>query len=364
MSRFAFALVLAITVATLLSPGVSTASDGSGIVTVNVTRILDRPASPSDPGPIRVRLRITSGPRAGDTITYTHQLWGHPRYDPPLRVGQSFVAELNVENGTIRRLQLGQTRKGPILLLLFVALTLGLVLVAGWEGVLGLVCSLATLAGVLFVFFPLVLSRPVILSAGVALCLLTILVTVPLVLKLSRSLWPAVLSLITVTLILFGVSEWGMGFLQLEPDETRHSRLIMTYLNRAPGVSVTSLRPFLVVGIVLGTLGAMMDVAVVISSTVYEIMRDQNKPTLRDGFDSGMRVGREILSTMINTLIFAYTGVLLPLLMAFHVFNLSWLHFLNHSFVGVEILRINVGLLGLSLIIPTTALLSAWWFRR
>lgn len=363
--RPAISLLVLVLVGLLVGPAAEAQSEPETVPTsLTVVDVLDQPATPTDTGYARVIVRFNSGSLAGDTFVYSHQLWGHPLYDPPLERGRQFAAQVTLEDGNLVRLELGQVRKDYVLLLLFGALTLGLLLVAGWPGLVGLICSLATLAGVLFVFFPLVFTTPLILGAGVLLCVLAIVVTIPLVVGFEPPAPPAVGSLILVTLIAFGLTEAGMSYLNLNPDNARHSRLILTELNRAPGVTLASLRPLLVVGIVLGTLGAMMDVAVVISSTVHEIMRDQRATTLTEGFKSGMRVGREILSTMVNTLIFAYVGILLPLLLALHVFELPWLYFLNFSFVGIEILRINVGLLGLSLIIPATAFTSAWWFSR
>ncbi|MFB6347287.1 MAG: YibE/F family protein, partial [bacterium] len=262
------------------------------------------------------------------------------------------------------RVQLGQVRRDTTLLVLFCALTLGLILTAGWEGFIGLFCSTVTVAAVLYAFFPLILTESLILLAGFSICLLTIVLTMVLVLRGSGPVVPAVGSLTIVTCLSFLLADWGMRYLHLDPQTARHSRLILTHLHRTPSVTASSLGSLLVVGICISTLGAIMDVAVVVSSTVHEIMRDQPDQTLLDGFWSGLRVGREILSTMINTLFFAYLGILLPVLLALHVYELPWLRFLNYSLVGLEILRLNVGLLGLSVIIPTTAYLSSWWFSR
>lgn len=332
-------------------------------VTLEVLEVLDQPPTPSDSGSARIRFRILNGSRAGDTFTYRHQLWGHPDYDPDFYPGTVFVGTLSTSNGSIDRLRLGQPRKHYILLGLFLFLTVMLVLIAGWEGLAGLVCSTITLGMVLWFFFPIALTGSGILGTGVVLCLLTILITIPLILGGTRPTLPAVGSLITVTGILFILARWGLDFLHLNPGGVRHSRLILTELNRITADPQLALTSLIVTGIVVGTLGAMMDVAVVISSTVNEITRDTETISTTEAFRSGMTVGREILSTMVNTLLFAYMGVLLPFFLAVNVFDVSLLRLMNYSFVGVEILRIAVGLVGLSLVIPVTALLSAWWSR-
>lgn len=332
-------------------------------VSLKVQEILDEPQTETDSGVARVRMKALSGEHEGFSFTYEHHLWGNPHYDPNFYPGGVFVGSITLSEGTLERLELGQSRKHYTLLLLFVVLTIFLVLLAGWEGFVGLLCSLLTLGLLLYGVFPLTLGGMSVLTVGIGLCALTVLFTVPLVLRGSAPTVPAVGSLFLVTSLMFVLAQWGMDYLALNPDGARHSRLILTHLNRISVDPIAALNGLLVTGIVLGTLGAMMDVAVVISSTIHEITRDAPSIGLRDAFSSGMNVGREILSTMVNTLIFAYVGILLPFLLAFHAFELSYVRFVNYSFAGVEVLRIAVGLTGLALVIPTTALFSAWWSR-
>lgn len=353
-------LLLVLLLGSLVAPPVLASGEP---VTLRVEEVLEHPPTKTDSGPVRVRLEILDGDRAGTSFTYEQHLWGNPHYDPDFSPGAVFVGSVSLTNGTVERLELGQSRKHGTLLLLFLVLTVFLVLLAGWEGFVGLLCSLLTLGLLLYGFFPVALGGATVLAAGVGLCVLTILFTVPLVLRGSSPTVPALGSLLLVTALMFVLSRWGMDYLALNPAGARHSRLILTHLNRLPVDPATALNGILVTGIVLGTLGAMMDVAVVISSTVHEITRDAPSIDLASAFASGMTVGREILSTMVNTLIFAYVGILLPFLLAFHAFELSYVRFVNYSFVGVEVLRIGVGLTGLALIIPATALLSAWWSR-
>lgn len=330
-------------------------------VNLRVLDVLERPKSPTDSGTIRVQLKILDGQLAGDTFVYQHHLWGHPGYDPNFYPGAVFVGSLTISNGSVNRLRLGQPRKHYILAGLFIFLTILLVLIAGWEGLAGLTCSTLTLGLVIWFFFPMALTGTGIIGAGLLLCVLTILISIPLILGGSDPTVPAVVSLITVTGVLFGLARWGLDYLHLNPENIRHSRLILTELNRLPVDTAQAVANLVITGIVIGTLGAMMDVAVVISSTIHEITRDAESVVFSETFQSGMTVGREILSTMVNTLIFAYLGVLLPFFLVVEVFDVPLLRLVNYSFVGVEILRITVGLIGLSFIIPVTAFASAWW---
>lgn len=79
---------------------------------------------------------------------------------------------------------------------------------------------------------------------------------------------------------------------------------------------------------------------------------------------SGFSVGKDIMGTMSNTLIFAYVGASLPLLLLFTKFGESYLKFLNFDFVAEEIVRAMAGSIGLVITIPLTALIAAYLKKR
>ena len=113
-------------------------------------------------------------------------------------------------------------------------------------------------------------------------------------------------------------------------------------------------------GVVLGALGAVMDVAISIAAAQQEVSR--NCPTLNRAelFGSGMAVGRDVMATDANTLILAYAGSSLPLvLLIASQPDLSLLRVLNLDLLVTEVVRALVGSVGLVLAIPLTALVGA-----
>lgn len=338
-------------------PGLSTPHTEA--VSLEVIEVLDQPESRTTSGTASIILSIESGQLSGDTILHTTHLWGHPEYDPHFEVGKEYTAELTYEKGEEPSLMLHHDRKDYKLLILFGLVSLVLLGIGRWEGLVGLFSTVATILMIFYIFFPLIQYQQAIFPVGIAICLITIVLTVSFVMKWDTPTIPAIGSLTTVFFVILAMTILGFDYLSLNGTKARHSRLILTWIDRP-----SSLWQLLTIGIVLGSLGAMMDVAVVISSTVNEIVRDARDIPLSEAYKSGLQVGREILSTMVNTLVFAYMGILFPLLLSFRIFQLSWLQFINYDFVGIEILRICVGLVGLSLVIPVTSLFSAWWCRR
>ena len=112
-------------------------------------------------------------------------------------------------------------------------------------------------------------------------------------------------------------------------------------------------------GIFIGASGAMMDLSVDITSAVNEVI--QKKPGIgwREAARSGMNVGRAAMGTMTTTLLLAYSGGYIALLMTFMAQGTPIDHILNYKYVSAEILDTIVGSFGLVTVAPFTALTSA-----
>ena len=113
-------------------------------------------------------------------------------------------------------------------------------------------------------------------------------------------------------------------------------------------------------GVILGALGAVMDVAISIAAAQQEVSRNCRNLSRRELFDSGMTVGRDVMATDANTLILAYAGSSLPLvLLIASQPDLSMLRIFNLDLLVTEIVRALVGIIGMVLSIPLTAAAGA-----
>jgi len=123
-------------------------------------------------------------------------------------------------------------------------------------------------------------------------------------------------------------------------------------------------RGILTAGMVIGSLGAMMDVAMAISSTVTEVKKANPEISVKYAISSGLNVGRDIMGTMANTLIFAYIGADMTIMImpGLNYPDFGHLHpflkLLNEEAPAVEITQALLGTIGLVLAIPITAVVS------
>ena len=124
-------------------------------------------------------------------------------------------------------------------------------------------------------------------------------------------------------------------------------------------VDVIDLRALLVAGIVIGALGVLDDVTVTQVSTVVELRRSAPEMSRRELYRSAVRVGRDHIASVVNTLVLAYAGASLPLLLVFLQGARPWDRALTSELIAVEIVRTLVGSIGLVLAVPLTTALAA-----
>lgn len=113
---------------------------------------------------------------------------------------------------------------------------------------------------------------------------------------------------------------------------------------------------------IIAALGAVMDTAVSIASTINEIYLTDNNLSVKQLFKSGMNVGRDIIGTMSNTLILVYLGSSLPLVLLSS--NIDMVKFFNLNQVATEILSAIVGSIAILACVPITAAISAFMIKK
>ena len=117
-------------------------------------------------------------------------------------------------------------------------------------------------------------------------------------------------------------------------------------------------------GMIIGALGAVMDVGISIASAVEEVKRVNPGLTTRQLIQAGMNVGRDVMGTMANTLILAYTGSALPLILIFMAYDMPFLKIINLDLISTEIVRALTGSIGLTLAIPITSVAAGLLLTR
>lgn len=151
--------------------------------------------------------------------------------------------------------------------------------------------------------------------------------------------------------IVAGLLAYWVGVLSYFSGLSDEDSLLLTNVNQG----AFDLNGILFAGIIVGTLGAVMDVSMSISSSMHEIM--QNNPDINKIklIKSGLNIGKDVMGTMADTLILAYAGTAIPLLLFSINKQTPLVILLNSEIISAEILRALSGSIGIVLSIPATS---------
>jgi uncharacterized membrane protein len=131
------------------------------------------------------------------------------------------------------------------------------------------------------------------------------------------------------------------------------------FLVQTSGVQI-NLRGLLLGGIIIGCLGVLEDVAIGQCSAIFELGVASPNLSWGELFRRGMNVGRDHIAASVNTLVLAYAGASLPLLLLFSVDPEPVAHLVNRELIAEEIVRTLVGSMGLVMAVPLTSILASW----
>ena len=135
-------------------------------------------------------------------------------------------------------------------------------------------------------------------------------------------------------------------------------------LGTAAGVVIAAIAAIVfgkAAGIIISALGAVMDVGMSIASTIQEIYETDKTLSMKRLFISGINVGRDMMGTMTNTLIFAYVGGAMSTLVINYAYDLSYHQLANSYVIGIEIMQGLSGSIGVVLTVPITAVIASFF---
>lgn len=243
-------------------------------------------------------------------------------------------------------------RRSPILFLtlLFVAVVL---LFGRLQGLRSLLSLLGSLFVIIFVLIPLLIKgyNPVLISIliGSLILFVAIFFTHGFNIRSLTAFLGTIGSVaITGLLAFFAIDLLSLsGFFS---DET-------VYLNFGTN-GLLDFKGLLLGGIIIGVLGVLDDIAITQVSVVSELKKNSEDITNKNLFSSAMNVGREHVSALVNTIVLAYAGVSLPLLLWLSQSGTSFEQIINNEIFATEIARTIVGSIGLILTVPITTYLA------
>ncbi len=329
-------------------------------------RVLEKIATYETPDSDEVRyvdtynVEIREGIDRGSTIPIEFPVYREDAFNIPLKSGNSVVlyTEIGEEGDNIYYIADIDKRGG---LLALGALFLGLIFILGrLKGIRAAAALVVTIIATFFFFIPGVIEGYSPIGLSVITALFASLVTIYFMTGISTKGHIAVLGSIGGVACAGVISYFFVYKLGLTGYTDTDS---LNYASFLKGIKVKEL---ISAGVILGSMGAVMDVAMSISSALHEVEGVNGELTSKRIFSSGMNIGRDIIGTMVNTLVLAYVGsslfTIMLLIMQKSEFPL--IRILNFEFMAVEILRSVCGSLGILVTVPLTSYLAGVFHSR
>ena len=308
-------------------------------------------------GEQKVHVKMLTGARKGEELDVTSSS-GY-LFGAACTVGMKVVVMQSVAGETTIASVYSQDREWVIYIFALLYL-LALCVIGGKQGIKGCLGLIFTFFCVIFVYLPLVYLRFSPFWAAVFICFLTTLVTMYLIGGPTKKTCAATLGTLA-GVVLAGLSAWcfskasGISGYNVSDIET-----LMTLWN-TNRIQVGGL---LFSGLLISCLGAVMDVAMSISSAIDEIYKQNTSLTRKELFKAGMRVGRDMMGTDSNTLILAFAGSSVSTLLLDYAYDLPYQQIINSNNIGLAIMQGLAGSFGIVLSVPLTVLICTVLFHK
>lgn len=304
--------------------------------------------------------KITSGEHKGEVVQMEQFI--DPLYLPvpnPVQVGDKVFVVQAYAGSDAPWVYMGVNRVSGLTVLL-VVFALMILMIGGKKGLSTLLSLAVTIGAVFMVYVPSILAGVNVYLSTVVVVTFIICASLILLNGLNQKTLCAIVGNIGGTLVAGGLALFVNSALAITGiiDED------YVYLMMMESDVTISLRAVVWGGILIGSLGAIMDVSMSISSSMCEIMHQYKDVKANQLIASGMRIGRDIIGTMTNTLILAYMGSSLAVVLLFTAYNKSLLYVLNLEVILVEVIQAVVGSMGILCAVPLTVLFSTWLLKK
>lgn len=301
-------------------------------------------------------IKILDGPYKGGEHDCVNQLMGQLDRDKLFKVGDTalVVLSLNEKNEIVYVNPQAHYRLGVELILLWLFVG-ALIIFGGWTGVRALLSFVLSAISIWKILIPLFLKGydPVMVSLLVLAALCTSIIF--LVAGVTRKGITAFAGAFCGILLSCVLSVYFTDRLHIHGAIMPFSETLLY-----SGFGHLDLTRIYIAAVFIAASGAVMDLAMDVAASMDEVVAQNPSISRKEAFLSGLRISRTVVGTMTTTLLLAYSGGYITLLMAFMAQGIPLANVFNLIYVAAEVLKTLVGSFGLVTVGPFTALIGAW----
>jgi uncharacterized membrane protein len=308
-----------------------------------------------------VKVKILEGPYRDLVSSVSNDITDNPAYNINVKPGSEVILSVVSGKDSKPEINISDYHRAPIIDALLIGFLLLFLILGGRTGLKALLGLVITVLLIAFILLPLSMAGIYPLLTAIFICLAATIASMLLICGLTKKAAAAIFGTVCGVLISGILAYLVIKYAPLtglSSEEAQILRGSVLTFNQKPAFY----QGLLAAGMLIGALGVIMDVAISIASSVYELARVNNQLSRRELYQSGMNIGRDIMGTMTNTLILAYAGGALPLLLLGS--QMPWAKLVNLDLVATEVAAAISGSLGLISTIPLTALMAGWLMSK
>ena len=301
-----------------------------------------------------VTVEVQEGQFKGSTVQVRNELTDNPSFNINVEAGKEVILSVVSEPGKTSEFNIADYHRAPALLVLGAVFLAAFLFFGGKSAIKSLIGLLAAIGLIGFVLLPLSLNgfNPLISSA--LICILAACLTVWCIAGFSRKSAAALLGTAGGVLVAGIAAQLIIVTAPLTGLSSEEAQILRANMSAQNPVFFAGL---LAASMLIGALGVIMDVGISIASAVWELSQTDRSLDAKQLYEKGMNVGRDIMGSMVCTLVLAYSGSALPLLLLMS--TMPSMKLINLDLVASEVAAALTGSLGLVCTIPLTAFFAA-----
>lgn len=308
-----------------------------------------------------LKVEILDGNHKGEILTIRHTIErimpGYYIFKPGDKL---LIRATEGSSGTLETVKIQEKVRDTQVYLIVSLFVVLLLIIGGFNGLKTLLSLIIAVAMIFFGYIPLIIRgvNPILASLGISIPV----VIITLVIISGRNIKTLVAIIGTsLGVIISGILAFVFGNFAHLTGLADDSSISLAYI---PQFRNLDYKGILFGTILIGAIGAIMDVAISIASALYEISTLDKNITGKNMIISGMNIGKDMMGSMSNTLILAYVGTTLHLIILFIVYKIRFIEIINLDSIATEIIRAMAGSIGLIITIPMTVVIGTAIYKN
>ena len=309
-------------------------------------------------GSADLELELLTGRYKGDVCHVTN--YYSALYNVDVGKGDKVSVRIDTTDVGAYEVSIYNYNRKPLMIGLVLVFFAVLVALGGKQGLKAFIGLAYTVVAIVFVLLPLVLKGFAPIPLTIAIVFVTSAVCFLLIGGIQKKTIAAALGSLAGVLIAAFLGEIAAAFggvTTFQMDEAEALLLVKS-------TNAIQLRGLFICGILIAAMGAVMDIAMSIASAIGEVHEANSKLGFKELFKAGMNIGRDAMGTMANTLVLAYVGGALNMMVLIYSYGVSFTQLVNTDFVAIEMIRAIAGSIGIIGTVPCVAAVAGYLYSK